>query len=380
MSRNALLNFLLLDSDDDDLEILTVIAMEEERLKSEREVVLHHGSVQGRKYIDRGTILGHERIFRDYFAEPPAYPPEYFRRRFRMSRSLFLRIQAAIEAHDPYFVQTRNVARKLGLSSLQKMTTAIRILAYGVSADFLDEIVRIGESTTLESLKRFVIAVIEIFSDEYLRSPTSDDIARLLVVGERRRFPGMLGSIDCVHWKWKNCSTAWKGMYSGHIREPTVILEAVASYDRWIWHSYFGLPGGNNDINVLKRSSVFTELAQGCAPPANYSINGHNYTMGYYLADVIRQPARFWGHSMLKVVMKACIIMHNMIIEDEREDDAQDFEYERDDGPLPEPVSHEHTTELMEFIRRQHVIRNRETHSQLQSDLVEHLWERHSQS
>ncbi|KAI8572811.1 hypothetical protein RHMOL_Rhmol01G0229400 [Rhododendron molle] len=82
---------------------------------------------------------------------------------------------------------------------------------------------------------------------------------------------------------------------------------------------------------------------------------------------------------MLKVIMKACIILHNMIIEDEREDDAQDYEYERNDGPLPELVSHEHTMELMEFIRRQHAIQSRETHSQLQSDLVEHLWEQHSQ-
>ncbi|XP_058216889.1 uncharacterized protein LOC131327773 [Rhododendron vialii] len=218
MSRNPLLNFLLHnDSDDDNLELFTAVAMEEERLNSERVVVRHRGSVQGRNYIHRGTILGHERIFRDYFAEPPVYPPEYFRRRF-------LHIQAAIEAHDPYFVQGRNAARMLGLSSLQKMTTAIRILAYGVSADFLDEIVRIGESAAIESLERFVKAVIEIFSSEYLRSPTSNDIARLLTVGEWRGFPGMLGSIDCTHWKWKNCPTAWKGMYNGHIREPTVIL------------------------------------------------------------------------------------------------------------------------------------------------------------
>ena len=49
----------------------------------------------------------------------------------------------------------------------------------------------------------------------------------------------------------------------------------------------FRLPGSNNDINVLKRPYVFNELAEGRTIAVHYSINGHNYTMGYYLADGI---------------------------------------------------------------------------------------------
>ena len=64
-------------------------------------------------------------------------------------------------------------------------------------------------------------------------------------------------------------------------------MEAKASYDLWIWHAFFGLPESNNDINVLERSHVFNELAEGRAPAVDYSINGHDYTMGYYLADGI---------------------------------------------------------------------------------------------
>ena len=97
----------------------------------------------------------------------------------------------------------------------------------------------------------------------------------------------MLGSIDCMHWKWKNCPSAWKGQYCGHIRESTIILEAVASYDLWIWHAFFGLPESNNDINVLERSHVFNELAERRVLTIHYSINGHDYTKGYYFADGI---------------------------------------------------------------------------------------------
>ncbi|KAL3622527.1 hypothetical protein CASFOL_033938 [Castilleja foliolosa] len=319
------------------------------------------GSVLGHAILHRNRLEGHQKLYRDYFAENPVFPANIFRRRFRMNRSLFCRIHSTI-----------------GAVFFAKVTAAFRMLAYGAGANSLDEYLRIGESTTIESLRRFVNAVVEIFSDEYLRSPNENDIARLLEVGERRGFPGMLGSIDCTHWVWRNCPTAWKGMYSGHIHEPTIILEAIASYDLWIWHAFFGLPGSLNDINVLERSPLVTEKARERAPKANYSINVHDYTIGYYLADgiyptwsifvktipspqgnkrknfsaaqesarkdverafgvlktrfaIVKGPARFWDIETLTNIMKACIIMHNMIIENEGDVLNPDFDYDGED-------------------------------------------------
>ena len=116
------------------------------------------------------------------------------------------------------------------------------MLAYGVSSDLIDEYVRIGkttyvqigETTALKIFEKFVTSIIDVFSKEYLRKPNSENIARLLTHGKRQGFSGMLGSIDCMHWKWKNFPSAWKGQYCGHIRESSIILEAVASYDLWI--------------------------------------------------------------------------------------------------------------------------------------------------
>ena len=81
-----------------------------------------------------------------------------------MKRSLFLCFQSKVEAHDSYFVQKINSANKLGLSSLQKITAAPRMLAYGVLGDLMDEYVQIGETTALESLKNFVTAIKKITS------------------------------------------------------------------------------------------------------------------------------------------------------------------------------------------------------------------------
>jgi hypothetical protein len=189
MAHSSFSNMLLNDSDDDEIIIKYLM---KEGSSSQCDTVQ-------RRYIERDHLQGHERLFLDYFAESPVYPPNIFRRRFRMRRSLFLRIQSAVEGHDNYFIQKRDNAQRLGLSSLQKITAALRMLAYGVTVDFMDEYVRIGESTAMKSLKKFVKAVISIFSEEYLRSPNNKDIARLLADGESRGFPGMLGSIDCMH-------------------------------------------------------------------------------------------------------------------------------------------------------------------------------------
>ena len=151
----------------------------------------------------------------------------------------------------------------------------------------------------------------------------------------------------------------------------------MASYDLWIWHAFFGLPRSHNDINVLERSSVFSELAEGHALPVNYSINGNNYSMGYYLADgiypswatfvktiprpqdrkrqhfasaqeaarkdverafgvfqarfaIVRGLTHFFHLETLKDIRMACIILHNMIVEDERHSylGANDFDYD----------------------------------------------------
>ena len=61
-------------------------------------------------------------------------------------------------------------------------------------------------------------------------------------------------------------------------------MEAIADYNLWIWHAYFGMPGNNNDINVL---DILSDLAQGIAPLAHYVIEGKNYNMCYFLADSI---------------------------------------------------------------------------------------------
>ena len=58
-------------------------------------------------------------------------------------------------AHDPYFECKEDALGKFGFSSYQKCIAAIRMLAYGIPGDIVDECVRMSESTCLPSMYSF---------------------------------------------------------------------------------------------------------------------------------------------------------------------------------------------------------------------------------
>ena len=80
-----------------------------------------------------------------------------------MGKHVFLHIVEALSNVDPYFWQRVDAIGKKGLSPLQKCIAAIHMLVYGVSADAVDDFVRITESTAIECLEKFIEDVILVF-------------------------------------------------------------------------------------------------------------------------------------------------------------------------------------------------------------------------
>ena len=126
-----------------------------------------------------------------------------------MSRPLFNRILNVVCDNDDYFVEKVDGYGRPSFTRHQKMAAALRYLAYGASADIWGEYLAMSETTSLICFKKNCKAIVTIFGEQYGRPPTCIDVQRLSEENAARGFPGMLGSIDCIHWKWKNCSTAW---------------------------------------------------------------------------------------------------------------------------------------------------------------------------
>nr|XP_043615537.1 uncharacterized protein LOC122587433 [Erigeron canadensis] len=150
-----------------------------------------------------------------------------------MSQRLFLKIVSDIEQHFVYFQERVDRSRKKSLAIIQKCTSAVEQLGTGNPPDNFDDYLCMAERTSRESLDHCCSAVIELYHDEYLRRSTSHDVSRLYEVHEQRhKMSGMLGSLDCTHFLWRNCPKALNGQYkiSDH-PYPTVLLEAIASQD-----------------------------------------------------------------------------------------------------------------------------------------------------
>jgi hypothetical protein len=376
----------------------------------------HGGSKPGRRpNLQRDRLAGHERIYRDYFADEPVFGPELFRRRYRMSRELFLRIMEEVCAHDSFFVQKCDAAGVMGLSSIQKCTAALRMLAYGISADGTDEYCRLGESTAMLSLKRFVVAVRAVFEARYLRQPTREDLEKQISINTDRGFPGMFASVDCMHWEWKNCPVAWQGQFQDKDKNRSIILKAIADQSLWIWHAFFGLPRSNNDLTVLDRSPLIHDMLRGSSSGMTFVVNGVEYSRYYLLADgiypswscfvqsihepadekrahyskvqeacrkdvercfgvlqsrfaIIQNPSRHWSQDTISDIMIACVVLHNMVIEDEQENNLQ---------PILEinaALQFGHGVTFEELAAATQEIEDEDVHFSLRGDLIEHLW------
>jgi hypothetical protein len=239
-------------------------------------------------------------------------------------------------------------------------------------------------------------------------------VQHIVAENEATEFLGMLGSIDGMHWEWSACSVAYHGAYRGHKGKPALILEAVASKSLRVWHVFFGMLGSHNDINVIQRSPVFDDLAHGRTVPIRLKVNDHDYNRDYYVADkiypgwativkmmsqpinvkdqtfataqectrkdvervfrvlrskfrIIQNSCRFWNAKDMNTIMRACIILHNMILEDVVVIDVYEFE-EPNDPPISMNCD---IPQIHQIMKKYEEIMDRPTSRTLQADLVE---------
>ncbi|XP_062085354.1 uncharacterized protein LOC133791440 [Humulus lupulus] len=206
------------------------------------------------------------RLLKDELKWNTMYQPKCGKRK-KVSESGAFTSSSNADIRDDEVREVRPIVSRRGLSPLQKCTAAMRMLAYGAPANYADEYVRIGETTAIECLVNFVQGVNDIFGTEYLRRPNAGDIRRLLQMGE-------------------------------------------------------------SGVHLLKLSHCLKERKENYLPDAKkrYAKMLSEHSEYFNLVLLLYEDQHVFGkRDVLKDIMYACIILHNIIVEDER--DAYD------DGP-----------------------------------------------
>ncbi|XP_070679948.1 uncharacterized protein [Malus domestica] len=212
-------------------------------------------------------------------------------RRFRMRRELFESILNAFVNHDHYFARKIDVTGRQGLSPHQKLISAFCMLANKCSTDSTDEYCRLVKSTAIENLKHFCKAVEAIYEATYLRRPNREDLKRLLskykVNGNRYKLGYYL--TDGIYPSW---STFVKKISHPDSAKKKLFSQRQESYRKDV-ERVFGI--------LQARSAI------------------------------VRRLARFWQIEDLHLIMMTCIILHNMIVEDEYIEIEEDSDGDVDD-------------------------------------------------
>ncbi|CAM8888331.1 unnamed protein product [Rhodiola kirilowii] len=248
--------------------------------RSERRPI-HGGTSQPRRYIPRDRQLGHGLIMSNYFDPGARYTEEMFRRRYRMKKSLFLKMMQDVCNKDVYFQQRQDATGRWGCTPEQKLTSVMRMLSAGYSADP-------KWATLIQTITNPVGEASQLFA-------------------------------------------RYQESYRKDVERAFGILRA-----RW---------------------------------------------------EILKKPAKGWKANDLGYIIKTCIILHNMIIEDERpenEDDESDDDIDHvqerisravaryDTEPYDGGQSY-HPILLEQRLSRVRLIRSTTLHQQLKNDLVQYL-------
>ncbi|XP_071728710.1 uncharacterized protein [Rutidosis leptorrhynchoides] len=279
-----------------------------------------------RRYLQRDRQGRARALWNDYFSDYPTFSADYFRNHFRMSKPLFLRIcqgilnfsQSPVPKYFSYFIQRRDATGLLGFNIVQKNTSAIRQLAYAASADVFDEYLHMSEQTSYDCLNNFCKCVFHMYGPEYLRKPNAQDVQRLTTKhAQIHGFSGMLGSIDCMHWAWRNCPARRKGHHTRAGEAPPCTYTvnectftkgyylAVEIYPEWstLVKSF------RNPIDPKqKKFKGYQESARKDIEPAFGILQGR--------WQIVQRPARPYYIRKIRRIFLACVILNNMITED----------------------------------------------------------------
>jgi Plant transposon protein len=293
-----------------------------------------------------------------------------FKAYFRISRARFQHILETFGNHGGSFYSGKRDCVGNQTASLEaKLLLPLQTLAFGVATHTFTMYYQMSKTLAAKSCQMFHKTFLKLYRKKYLKKPTQEDMSRIAQVHKTvHGVPGMLGSLDCMHTRWKNCPVAWQGCFKGQKGYPSVVLEALCDYHLYFWHLEYGHAGTNNDVNILQASDFYTSFLDGRLEELEkdvvpYSIANQPFTKMFILVDgayprfdrfvkpmkfpilpeekkfkewqaacrkdierafgvlqgqwqAVASPIKLWDINDVAAMVKCCLCLHNMCVAD----------------------------------------------------------------
>jgi len=114
--------------------------------------------------------------------------------------------------------------------------------------------------------------------------------------------------------------------------------------------------------------SLFTKIQEGVRKDSE-----RTFGVLFSRFEILANPGRYWGLDKMTKVWRTCVILHNMIVESERDNYATQFLTEAVDSDIRVMPALSRPASLNEVWERMKEIRSSDVHYQLRSDLIQHL-------
>ena len=274
-----------------------------------------------------------------------------FINRFRVSRALFDKILDMIRCDITHKVTTANNT----IPASKRIAITLRYIASGDNLNTLSDLFGVGDSTIHAVIKEVVYAIANCKTlQDLVKFPSTElefhELSKRLF--DMFQFPNVIGAVDDTHIPIvKPLSHNDPSSYFDYKKNYSIHLQAVCDADTKILFYHIGAPGKNNDGGVMELSGLKNMLLCGRIPDKYHMVGDPAFPLhtnlltrfpGIELEDyqsrynwrqsrcrmvveslfgrlkgrfrVLLYPMPFKSLDMVNKVIKACLLLHNFIV------------------------------------------------------------------
>ena len=228
--------------------------------------------LQDKQFSEYHTVMERLRVYNDIVR---------FKSFIRISPDMFDDIVRRVRPK----IERRHTRLREAISVEQRVAIALRFAATGETYRALEFHFRVSHSLISSIIPEVMLAIYEVYKDEYIKCPTTADGWKDVAKGfyEKWQFPHTIGCLDGKHVritkppKSGSLSYNYKGFYS------FVLMALVDSGYKFIYIN-IGQPGSSSDGGIFNNSSLCSAITNGTAGlPNPEPLPNDDHPLGYHI-------------------------------------------------------------------------------------------------